>query len=531
MMAAELLASGERDDAAFIRLVQHAVAWEDLLNPVQAINGYVELIIDERKRLGLVGVVPYVDRIETGASTLSKLVAALRSGTLALETDGTVSAEAKLRHDLRTPLNAIIGYGEMAVEDLSETADAQNLRADFERLLQEASQLLSRIDLIVDWTRSNEPRLGFSGAPEVISGLLRTMTPAGPAVGSAEAGRILVIDDNESNRMLLARRLTQQGHEVLQTHSGVEAFAMLAEMEVDLILLDVLMPEMNGLEVLTRLKADETLYGIPVIMISGLNETETVLKCIELGADDYLPKPCDVVLLRARINACLERTRWRDREREILDRLQLEKQRSETLLLNILPGPIVSRLNAGETVIADRFEDASILFADIVGFTATAARLPASSIVAQLDGLFSAFDTLAAQIGVEKIKTIGDAYMAAAGLPEPRSDHALVLAKFAVGMLDIVDEMNHGQIMPISLRIGMHRGPVVAGVIGRRKFIYDVWGDTVNVASRFESHGVPGRIQTSTEMVDALSRHFSFERRGPIVLKGKGDMPAFLLVR
>lgn len=529
-MTSEPLTSGQRDDAAFIRLVQDAVAWEDLLNPVQAINGYVELILDDRARLGLVDTLSDVDRIDAAARTLSHLVAALHAGTLNLETDAAASAEAKLRHDLRTPLNAILGYGEMVIEDLEDAGGMSELRADVVRLLEESRQLLGRLDAIVDVTRTGDARTGAGGIPDVVSGLLKTMSPAVRATRAAETGRILVVDDNESNRLLLARRLGQQGHEVVQTHSGREALALLAEREVDLILLDVLMPEMNGLEVLTRLKADARLHAVPVIMISGLNETETVLKCIELGADDYLPKPCDVVLLRARINACLERTRWRERERDILDRLKLEKQRSETLLLNILPEAIVSRLNAGETVIADRFESASMLFADIVGFTAAAASMPASSIVAQLDRLFSAFDALAAELGVEKIKTIGDAYMAATGLPEHRADHALVLANFATGMLDIVDDINGGQPAPLALRIGMHCGPVVAGVIGRRKFIYDVWGDTVNVASRLESHGVPGRIQVSAEMVAALSSHFSFEHRGVITLKGKGDCPAYLIV-
>ncbi len=523
------LTSGERDDDAFIRLVQSAVAWEDLLNPVQAINGYVELIVDDRTRLGLVEALPYTDRIETAAGTLAQLVHDLRAGTLALESDGAVSAEARLRHDLRTPLNAIIGYGEMAVEDLEDVDIALELRADFERLLRESRQLLSRLDSIVDVTRSREPGAGPPVGPDIVSGLLRSMTPGALTGRAAETGRILVVDDNLSNRELLVRRLAQQGHDVLQAQSGFEALSLLGQQEVDLILLDVLMPELNGLEVLIRLKADERLYGIPVIMISGLNESETVLRCIELGADDYLPKPCDVVLLRARINACLERTRWRERERDILDRLKLEKQRSETLLLNILPEPIVLRLNAGETVIADRFESASILFADLVGFTAAAARMPASSIVAQLDQLFSAFDAVAAELGVEKIKTIGDAYMAATGLPERRDDHAPVLAKFATRMLEIVDEINSGQPAPLAVRIGMHCGPVVAGVIGRRKFIYDVWGDTVNIASRLESHGVPGRIQVSTEMMEALSPEFSFEHRGAITLKGKGESLAYLI--
>jgi adenylate cyclase len=237
-----------------------------------------------------------------------------------------------------------------------------------------------------------------------------------------------------------------------------------------------------------------------------------------------------IVLLRARINACLERQRWRAREREYLARLHAEKERSERLLRNILPDPVVVRLNAGETIIADRFESATIFFADIVGFTPAAALMPAASLVAKLDQVFSEFDALAIRHGIEKIKTIGDAYMAAAGLPEPRSDHAEVIAEFALGTLEALKHINRGEEDPLRIRIGIHTGPVVAGIIGRHKFIYDVWGDTVNVASRLEAQGVPDRIQVSEETQRALAHLYRFEPQGAIPLKGRGETLAYLLV-
>ncbi len=297
-------------------------------------------------------------------------------------------------------------------------------------------------------------------------------------------GRILIVDDNESNRGVLERRLVLDGHEVVTAESGAAAFVVLEEQGFDLILLDLLMPVMNGLEVLTRLKAEERWHGIPVIMISGLQETDAVLKCIEVGAEDYLPKPCNVVLLRARINACLERNRWRERERVYLAQLEEEKAKSDTLLRNILPEPVVLRLNDGETVIADGFPEVSILFADIVGFTPAAASMAPAHLVDRLDQVFSAFDSLALRLGVEKIKTIGDAYMAAAGLPEPRHDHVEAIAAFAIEILKMLRDFETEGDAPLRVRIGLHTGPVVAGVIGRHKFSYDVWGDTVNTASR-----------------------------------------------
>jgi class 3 adenylate cyclase len=290
------------------------------------------------------------------------------------------------------------------------------------------------------------------------------------------------------------------------------------------------MPEMNGVEVLERLKSDERWRSTPVIMISGLKETDAVIRCIEAGADDYLPKPFNLVLLRARINACLERKHWHNREREYLMRLRAENERSEALLRNILPNPVVLRLNAGETHIADRFENVSILFADLVEFTPTAALMTPSQLVDCLNRLFFEFDMLALRLGVEKIKTIGDSYMAATGLPEPRPDHAQAIAEFGLAMLSALQRMNVDEENPLQIRIGIHTGPVVAGVIGHHKFIYDVWGDTVNVASRLEANSLPDRIQVSEAVRRLLATRYDFEPRGPINLKGRGCIDAFILI-
>jgi class 3 adenylate cyclase len=234
-------------------------------------------------------------------------------------------------------------------------------------------------------------------------------------------------------------------------------------------------------------------------------------------------------LLRARINACLERKRWRDRERRYVERIELERQRHETLLRNILPGQIVTRLNNGEVVIADRVEEATILFADLVGFTAVASRVTPAVLVDNLNRIFSAFDDLCRRSGIEKIKTIGDAYMAAAGLPVPRPDHAEVIADFALAMLDTLEAVNTTIDVPFQIRIGIHTGPVVAGVIGSHRFLYDIWGDAVNLASRLESHGLPGRIHVSPQTSRMLEGRFELEPRGLINLRGIGKLRTLFL--
>jgi class 3 adenylate cyclase len=204
-------------------------------------------------------------------------------------------------------------------------------------------------------------------------------------------------------------------------------------------------------------------------------------------------------------------------------------QRSEELLLNILPPSIARRLKLSGGTIADGFAGVTVLFADIVGFTRLSARLPPERIVDVLNDLFCRFDDLAGQLGLEKIKTIGDCYMVAGGLPEPRPDHAEAVAEMGLAMLDIVAGIAGRTGEPLSVRIGIHSGPVVAGVIGKRKFIYDLWGDTVNIASRMESHGVPGMIQLSSASRELLDGKFRLHHRGLIEIKGKGEMDTWLL--
>ena len=208
------------------------------------------------------------------------------------------------------------------------------------------------------------------------------------------------------------------------------------------------------------------------------------------------------------------------------DRFQ---QESDDLLHNILPEQIASRLKADSTMIADGVDSASVLFADIVGFTSLSARRPPDQVVQMLDAVFTRLDALVDTFGLEKIKTIGDAYMVAAGIPTPHEDHARVLARFALAARDELAQHNLTADVPVELRIGINSGPVVAGVIGRRRFLYDLWGDTVNTASRMESHGIPGQIQITETTRALLDGEFTCTERGVIDIKGKGPTRTWLL--
>ncbi|TVQ59130.1 MAG: adenylate/guanylate cyclase, partial [Spirulina sp. DLM2.Bin59] len=215
--------------------------------------------------------------------------------------------------------------------------------------------------------------------------------------------------------------------------------------------------------------------------------------------------------------------------------LQEEQVKTEELLLNILPQPIAERLKVDTTTIADSFEEVTVLFADLVGFTQLAATLPPIAIVEQLNVIFSQFDALTAQYSLEKIKTIGDAYMVVGGLPTPRGDHAEAIANLALAMQQVIQELNRDRCAsaertePFALRIGINTGSVVAGVIGTSKFSYDLWGDTVNMASRMESQGLPGRIQVTPNTYHRLKDHYTLTPRGVIPIKGKGEMTTYWL--
>jgi len=208
--------------------------------------------------------------------------------------------------------------------------------------------------------------------------------------------------------------------------------------------------------------------------------------------------------------------------------IEVERAESDRLLLNVLPEAISKRLKRGESPIADVFSDTSVIFADLVGFTPMSADLAPGEVITMLSGLFSMFDDLVADRGLEKIKTIGDAYMAVGGLPEPLADHAVRAVDLAMAMLESTKASEH--FPGLSLRIGIHSGPVAGGVIGTRKFAYDVWGNTVNVAARLESAGIPGRVHVSEETMAMTEDVFQYEARGGLNLRGLGTMSTYLVV-
>ena len=335
-------------------------------------------------------------------------------------------------------------------------------------------------------------------------------------MSTAASSRILIVEDTPANIQSLSATLKEKGYQISVATNGKQALDVLARVRPDLILLDVLMPEMDGFEACRRLKAADATRDIPVIFLTAKTDTADIVKGFELGAVDYVAKPFNAHELLARVNTHLT-----------MDRLRRENER---LLLNVLPAAIAARLKSGADSIADHFPEVSVLFADIVDFTVLSGGLSPQPLVSLLDELFTRFDGLAHRHGVEKIKTIGDCYMAVCGVPENRADHAQALADLALEMIQSMTEFNRSRGMALRIRIGLNSGPVVAGVIGRSKFIYDLWGDTVNTASRMESTGLADRVQVTEAMQQALAAQFDLEARGEVEVKGKGRLRTWFLL-
>jgi class 3 adenylate cyclase len=319
------------------------------------------------------------------------------------------------------------------------------------------------------------------------------------------AGYVLVVDDEEHNRTLLCDTLDARHYEVAEAVDGGQALAMAAKRVPDVVLLDVMMPNVDGFVACRELKRDPRTAHVPVLMITALNERKERLMGIEAGANDFLNKPVDLQDVILRVGNAVYTKR-------LYDRLQVEQEKSERLLLNILPKHIAERMKAGETNIAETYLDTTVLFADLVGFTNLAAHIPVEELLALLNEVFTSFDALTARHGLEKIKTIGDAYMAAGGLTPTSADCASAAIALAMDMHREIENINAQYSTSIRLRVGINHGTVIAGVIGTSKFSYDLWGDTVNIASRLESLASPGTIQISPSVHERVKESFPCER-------------------
>jgi class 3 adenylate cyclase len=387
-----------------------------------------------------------------------------------------------LRHDLRAHLAVVINYGELWQRRPGPSGFFADHQEELRTLVGTAWRALGLLDALIAGPTA-APRPGPAGA-----GL-------GPLPIPAERGRLLVVDDNKEGRELLQALLEQLGHSAAGAASGQEALERLGREPFDLVLLDVMMPEMDGFAVLERLKADDSLRHIPVLMVSALDRLDSVVAGIARGAEDYLTRPFNELLLRARVAACLEKKRLRDREMQHL-------QQIDRLLHAIFPPEVVEELTRAGEIQPRRHDKVGVCFVDVVGFTSYCDQHASQpeEVLNKLEWYVEAFEDVARRHGVQKIKTIGDAFLMVSGLLRPVENPVMQLVCCAEDLLRRVREGPAGW----QVRVGIHVGPVVAGTLGESQYSYDLWGSTVNIAARLEGMGRPGTVTLSEEAWEAI---------------------------
>ena len=349
--------------------------------------------------------------------------------------------------------------------------------------------------------------------------------------------KILIVDDTPANVLLLGRMLAAEGYvNVTSTLDPTQVRDLHVQHGYDLILLDLQMPEMDGFAVMEALKPVERGGYLPVLVITA--QPSHKLRALRAGAKDFISKPFEVAEVLMRVRNMLEvrllhmELRRKNVELQALfDQVVAERKVSERLALHVPPDSIAARLSARPDVIEDRFTDATVLIAEVVGFRDMAPALGADRLVPLLDDIVTAFDGIVTARGLRKIKTLGNSYMAAAGVPEPLAGHADRAVHVALDMADALSGFNARDGHRLQVRIGIATGAVTAGVIGKRMYLYDIWGDAVNIASRMESHGVAGRVNVSDSTRRQVSNAFEFEARGALAVEGMGEQKAWFVGR
>jgi adenylate cyclase len=347
---------------------------------------------------------------------------------------------------------------------------------------------------------------------------------------------ILIVDDLEANVRLLERMLRGAGYtSIASTGNPKQVCELHRQNRYSLILLDLQMPGMDGFQVMEELQQIETDGYLPVLVITA--QPEYKLRALRAGAKDFVSKPFDLAEVLMRVHNMLEVRLLHLETKKLYDRVAAEQKVSERLLLNVLPHAIVERLKARPDVtadgfpeiIADSFPEATILFAGLHDFSRLTDGMAAADVVTLLNKIYSGFDALVQKLGLEKIKINGESYMLAAGVPVPRPDHAEAIAEAALALQQEIVRHDAPNEETFSLRVGINTGPVVAGVIGKTKFSYDIWGETVNTAWHMETYGAPGHIQVNETTYARLRDKYRFEDRGEFYVKDKGELKTYFL--
>jgi class 3 adenylate cyclase len=513
---------------------------QELQAPANAVTDFLDIMIEDARRCELDDVLPDLQRMHGASVQLNAFVTSIVEKSGGEEKESFESFHRRVRHDLRNPLNAIKGYSEMLIEEMPQE---HALLGDLAKLKQSADRLLGQIDSMVRLARPDDAG-SQPGAreEEAVNNVLRTVEAIGaaqPLKGSGEGAEILVVDDNASNRDVLARRLAREGHAVTTAEDGAAALDLAAARRFDLILLDLIMPQMSGFEVLRRLKAVEATRDMPVIVISALDELDSVVRCIEAGAEDYLTKPFNPTLLSARVGASLERKRLHDKvvaqaadlaawnrtlEQRVADQVsEIERVgRLKRFLSPQIADLVVS--SGGERVLESHRRAITVVFCDLRGFTAFSELTEPEEVMSVLREYHKVLGHLIHKHEGTVERFTGDGIMVFFNDPVPCTDPSLCAARMAVEMraqvtalLEQWRKLGH----ELGFGVGIAHGYATLGPIGfEDRLDYGAVGTVVNLAARLCAEARNGQILVDPKVRTAIETQTELEPAGELTLKG-----------
>lgn len=511
----------EAPDPERVRRASLAFVRHELRTPINGIIGYSEMLLDDAHEEGDAAAASDLARIvQCGREILAVVERSLDADRISREHGRDLASYGEqIRADLRDPLSAVNGYTEMLIEESSEHGRSARV-ADLQRVQAAARQLLDLSNDIVAIATQAPGTVSadmIKGATLAEGVLAKIRAVQEHDVQADRQGRLLVVDDSPLNRDLLSKQLARKGYFVTSAENGRVALELMAEQPFDLVLLDVLMPELDGVGVLLRMKADDRLCDIPVIMLSALDEVDSVVRCLELGAADFVSKPFHPTLLDARINSALNARA--DRGDADVPAAGGGGSAVERLMAGTLPDYVLQRLRKGETRLLDGVANAAVYFVDID-------QAVASADPAQRAALTEKLIELARRAGEQNGAIVllhGIGLAMAAGFPQPADDAAERMARTALMFSREAEEAG------LRLRSGLHAGAVYGAVVGSQSLSYFVWGDGVDLSRRLALSADRGTISMSAACHALLKDHFVIAGRGVVEVAGHGQMRAYVL--
>jgi adenylate cyclase len=511
------VADPDRAKRAVVASLRH-----DLRTPMNAVLGYGGVLVIEAEELGIAPLVPDIQRLHTAAKKLLEQIDhLLPSGPEAADVDAD-TIRGRLHQALLPATAALV---EQSQQLLAKAGSSERASADLERQLGAARKLLALVQqLALPRAEATSERAGFE---RVFSRLRPSSEPASAAL---HAGTVLVVDDNAMNRDLLTRQLVREGYSVFTAASGKEALEKLRLHDFDLILLDVVMPEMDGIQVLDHIQRDPGLSGIPVVMISAMDEIDSVARCIEKGAVDFFAKPFDPVLLRARVSATLQIHQLRRDLRRAEHELAQNRTSIDELIRSVVPRPLADGIERGERAVSAHYSDVTAVVARLEGLDAMASRCGPAETIARISKTLAMFEECIRAKGLEIVRATERSYTAIVGAPEWREDHAEIAADCALDLLQAFQKSSREGAEHAEIRIGVNTGALIAGVAGGDRLVFGMWGDAVSTADAVACQAPIGKIQVSASTCAKLNERFDIGSATVIEVPGHGHLRTYALV-